>query len=375
MIQFNIKRDELLKPLQMVSNVPEKRQTVPILSHLLLTAEKGQVALKGTDLEIAIESFAPMIQQAANEGKITLPGRKLLDICRNLPSESVLEFIEESNRCLIRSGGSQFSLATLPASDFPGFDEEEEAYTEIVIKQKDLLRLIQSTAFAIAQRDVRYYLNGMLLEVLPDCLTFVATDGHRLALNRLIQPTPVQEKLSVIIPRKGVVELTRLLSNQSEEAEVKLRINANHILVRGPDFNFISRLIEGQFPNYEQVIPREGDKLFKMDRNLLKQALVRASILSNERLPGISMQLRKNNLCLLAKNPEKEEAREEIAIDYQYDDVNIGFNAAYLIDVLNAIHLDSVKVTFFGSTSAFLVEEGEENPGWLSLFVIMPMRL
>lgn len=376
MIQFNIKRDELLKPLQMVSNVPEKRQTLPILSHLLLTVTSGKIFITATDLEIAIESYAPLAQDSdMTEGKITLPGRKLLDICRNLPTGAMLEFVEEENRCLISSGASQFSLATLPASNFPSFDEKDQDYTEIVIKQKELHRLIQSTVFAIAQKDVRYYLNGMLLEISGNQLTFVATDGHRLALNRLIMPTEVQKKISVIIPRKGVIELIRLLSNQAEEVNIKLLLNPRHIVVKCADFNFISRLIEGQFPNYEQVIPQQEDKLFRVDRNMLKQALVRVSILSNERLPGVSMQLRRNNLSLMAKNSEKEEAREEISIDYQSDDIKVSFNATYLIEVLNVIPSDFVILTFFSSSSAFLVKEGVENLGWLSLFVIMPMRL
>lgn len=375
MMQFDVKREDLLRPLQMVSHVPEKRQTLPILSHLLLKIEAGQVSIRGTDLEIMIESYAPLLGDNFSEKEVTLSGRKLLDICRNLPQDASLKFLEEeNNRCLIHSGVSQFSLATLPASNFPGFDEENQDYLEIVVKVKDLLKLIQSTAFAIAQKDFRHYLNGMLVEVSGDQLIFVATDGHRLALNQMTLPAEVKEKLSIIMPRKGVVELMRLLSSQDGDADIKLMINANHMMAKTADFKFISRLIEGPFPNYEQVIPKKGNKSFQIDNQVLKQALIRTSILSNERLPGVSMQLKNNILHLWAKNAEKEEAREEVSVDYPHEDMSVSFNATYLIDVLNVVS-GAVKLTFLNSSSAFLVEGAVEGQGWVSLFVIMPMRL
>lgn len=373
-MKFSIQREALLKALQMVSGVVEKRQTLPILANVLMVCQGDKLSITGTDLEIELKAFITLDQPSGESGKTTIPGKKLLDICRNLPEHANIDIHTDKDRILLYSGQSRFSLSTLPSDDFPNMEERERTL-EFSISQRNLLYLIQRTHFAMAQQDVRYYLNGMLLEVKEGIIRAVATDGHRLALNTIEASVVNNSFLQVIIPRKGIMELMHLLSAQ--EKEIKISVNPNFIRINGPDFTFTSKLVDGNFPDYERVIPKGGNKTITLHKDALKQALTRASILSNEKFRGVRMQFRNNLLRILANNPEQEEAEEKIHIEYQHDDMDIGLNVTYLLDILNTLRT-KVKLTLSNSESSVLLEEVDEDGNTKdgnSLFVVMPMRL
>lgn len=367
-MKLSILREELLKPLQLVTGIVEKRQTLPILSNVLLRVG-DQVSIIATDLEVELIINIPLAQPTS-PWEVTVPARKLVDICNSLPENSIIDFVLEKEKMLIQCGRSRFSLTTLPAQDYPCL-EKTESLLEFTLEQKNLRFLLQRTYFAMAQQDVRYYLNGMLLEVKEGIIRGVATDGHRLALNT-IEASIINNAFSqVIIPRKGVTELLRLLDDSKDEVTVS--IMANHIRISKPKLTFSSKLIEGRFPDYERVLPKGGDKVITVCREQLKQSLKRASILSNEKLRGIQLQLRSGLLRILANNPDREEAEEEITIDYTNPNLDIGFNEKYLRDILDAIDDEEVQVTFSDPNSSILVEGGKSDGN--SLFVVMPMRL
>lgn len=366
-MKFKITREALLKPLQVVSGVVEKRQTLPILSNVLVNAERDKLTLTGTDLEVELTACTKI--NDAEEGDITLPARKFMDICRTLPEEAILNISVNGERALIRSGKSRFTLSTLPATDFPSTDAVTGAY-EFEIAQKDLKSLIDRTQFCMANQDVRYYLNGLLLEIDGTTLRSVATDGHRLAISEVIQELPPTEKLQVIIPRKGVGEIIRMLSESEDPC--KIQINSNHIRIVLPDILFTSKLIDGRFPDYERVIPQACDKEFVAEREIIRQALVRTSILSNEKYRGIRLQLEKNLLKAMVNNPELEEAEEEIDVSYSGEPLEIGFNVSYLVDALSAVLHDKVKIELSDANSSCLISGMDDDS---TRYVVMPMRL
>lgn len=367
-MKFAIQREALLKPLQLVAGVVEKRQTLPILSNVLITLENGQLSLTGTDLEVELVARTT-VDSAEENGEITLPARKLVDIMRNLPEDSMVEVRVQDQRAVIKTGRSRFTLATLPASEFPNV-EEVQATSRFQAPQRDLRFLIEHTQFAMAQQDVRYYLNGMLFETQPDLLRTVATDGHRLAVCDKAMALSNVAATQVIVPRKGVLELHRLLETSDEPVEVIL--GSNHIRVIGPLFSFTSKLVDGRFPDYGAVLPKNGDKILVGGREEMRQALQRAAILSNEKYRGIRLQLSAGTLKVMANNPEQEEAEEEIEVNYDGEELEIGFNVGYLLDVLNALGTDSVKVTLKDAdSSADLRADGDDS----CRYVVMPMRL
>lgn len=366
-MKFKITREALLKPLQIVSGVVEKRQTLPILSNVLVNAESDKLTLTGTDLEVELTASTQL--QGAEKGDITLPARKFMDICRALPDEANLDISINGERALIRSGKSRFTLSTLPATDFPSTDAVSGAY-EFDIAQKDLKSLIDRTQFCMANQDVRYYLNGLLLEIDGTILRTVATDGHRLAISEVNQELPATDKLQVIIPRKGVGEISRMLSDIDDPC--KIQINTNHIRIVLPDILFTSKLIDGRFPDYERVIPQASDKEFIAQKDVIRQALVRTSILSNEKYRGIRLQLENNLLKAMVNNPELEEAEEEIDVNYSGDPLEIGFNVSYLVDALSAVLQNEVRVELSDSNSSCLISgTGDDS----TRYVVMPMRL
>ena len=369
-MKIRIQRETLLKPLQAVINVVERRQTMPILSNVYLSVKNKMLSLTATDLEVELRASAELEQAASAPLEITVPGRKLMDICRSLPEHASIDLSHEKEKVILRSGGSRFSLSTLPAADFP-LIEENEGTAEFTIEPKNLRFLTQRTYFAMAQQDVRYYLNGMLLEVNDGNVKTVATDGHRLALNTINASVLNSTFLQVILPRKGVLELMRLLPES--EGEVSVHVNNNHLRVMGSDFTFTSKLVDGRFPDYEKVLPKSGNKEILVDREILKQALLRASILSNEKFRGIRLQLQAGLMRVLANNPEHEEAEEQIPLNYTQENMEIAFNVTYLLDVLNTIDTLMVKMTFSDANSSILVQEHEGSNN--SLFVVMPLML
>lgn len=367
-MQFTIEREALLKPLQLVAGVVERRQTLPVLSNVLLVVDGNKLSLTGTDLEVELIGRISL-EDAAEDGEITLPGRKLMDICKSLPESSVITVRVEDGKALIRSGRSRFTLSTLPASEFPSI-EESDASLRFSIGQNKLRRLIDRVSFAMAQQDVRYYLNGMLLEINQGMLRSVATDGHRLAMSSSDAGIDYQERYQLIVPRKGILELARLLGEIDELVSVS--VGTNHIRVSTTDFTFTSKLVEGKFPDYERVLPRGGDKVVVADRQELRNALSRAAILSNEKYRGIRLMLSDGLVKLQANNPEQEEAEEEVSVEYQGQSLEIGFNVSYLLDVMNVLGREQVKMILSDANSSALVQDAESDD---SVYVVMPMRL
>ena len=367
-MQFEITREALIKPLQLVTGVVERRQTLPVLSNVLLVLDKGTLSLTGTDLEVELVGRVA-ITSNAEDGEITVPARKLMDICKSLPDDATLKFEFDNNKAVIRFGRSRFSLSTLPANDFPAV-EESAGTLEFSLPQRVLKVMLDSTSFAMAQQDVRYYLNGLLFEVSADYLRVVATDGHRLALRTEAINISTSEKSQVIVPRKGILELSRLLNDSDEE--VRIVIGTNHIRAHTSNFTFTSKLVDGKFPDYDRVLPKGGDKILMAVRNDLKQALNRTAILSNEKFRGIRLLLSNDELKIVANNPEQEEAEEIINVEYKGSPLEIGFNVSYLVDVLTVVHTDSVQLILSDSNSSVLLKAAEDNP---ALYVVMPMRL
>lgn len=368
-MKFSITREALLKPLNLAAGVVERRQTLPILSNVLLALEAETLSITGTDLEVELIGRAKLEQSPEAAGEITVPARKLVDICKALPDGSRIDFALDNQRLVVRSGRSRFTLSTLPASDFPSV-ENSPASIELSLQQGDLKRLIERTSFAMAQQDVRYYLNGMLWEVRSDRLRTVATDGHRLAMCTLDLPDEQRESVQVILPRKGVLELSRLL--MVDDDAVRVVVGSNHFRAYAGEFQFTSKLVDGKFPDYERVLPRASTKTIYAERDEMKQAFSRASILSNEKYRGVRLLLESGSLHILANNPEQEEAEDEVSIDYQGDGLEIGFNVSYLLDVLSVLNGPNVQLSLSDANSSALLQEAESGD---SLYVVMPMRL
>jgi len=366
-MKFSLSREALLKPLQLVVGVVERRQTLPILSNVLLNLDGSRLAVTGTDLEVEIIGHADVVS-AEEAGEVTVSARKLLDICRSLPEGANIKFSSSDGKAQVVSGRSRFTLATLPANEFPSVDNGENNI-EFDIEAAILKNLIDATSFAMAQQDVRYYLNGMLWEVSANKLRAVATDGHRMALCDAECDIQVAELTKAILPRKGVIELSRLVA---DEGVVRVAMGSNHIRVNGTDYCFTSKLVDGAYPDYDRVLPKGGDKLVEGNRAELKQAFGRTAILSNEKYRGVRIMLSNGAIKMVANNPEQEEAEEEVGVDYGGDELEIGFNVSYLLDVLNVLKGDAVRLTLSDSSSSALVEDAADGS---AVYVVMPMRL
>ena len=364
-MKFTSEREKILEPLQAVIGVVERRQTMPILANVLLSAKNGRLSITATDLEVELVAGADVTVQQA--GEVTVPGRKFLDIVRALPEKVAVVLTIEGEKASIKAGKSRFTLTTLPAADFPSI-EEINAQLSFQVEQGALKRLIDKTHFSMAQQDVRYYLNGMLLESDGKMLRTVATDGHRLAMceMELVTKSGTQQ---VIVPRKGVLELQRLLG---AEAPVAVQVGSNHIRITLGDIRFTSKLIDGRFPEYGRVIPANPTRKVEADREILRQALQRTAILSNEKYRGIRLTAKSDLLTLQAHNPEQEEAEDQVEVEYKGEEVEIGFNVNYLLDALSAIEGEKVELGLTDSNSSCLIHA----PGAVhTRYVVMPMRL
>lgn len=366
-MKFQIDKETLLEPLQQIIGAVEKRQTMPALSNVLIRTTENSLTLTATDLEIELVSQIAMVVD--EPGEITVPARKLLDICKSLANDALINFSVNDTKALVQSGRSRFSLATLPANDFPSLDAINSVY-EFEITQNTLRDIIDKTAFAMAQQDVRYYLNGLMLEVSSNFLRAVATDGHRLAYCEKQTNADIADLKQVILPRKGVLELVRLLNDTDEM--VKIILGSNHLQVEFNHLRLTSKLIDGRFPDYNRVMPTDGDNIVTADREQLRQALIRASILSNEKYRGIRLTLEKNLIKLQAQNPDQEEADVELEVVYSGDDIEIGFNVNYMLDVLNVTNSEMVQAALRDSNSSFLLTYPDQED---CKYVIMPMRL
>ncbi|WP_267372562.1 MULTISPECIES: DNA polymerase III subunit beta [unclassified Pantoea] len=366
-MKFIVEREQLLKPLQQVSGPLGGRPTLPILGNLLLQVTEGSLLLTGTDLEMEMVARVALTQ-AHEPGATTVPARKFLDICRGLPDGAEITLALEGDRMLVRSGRSRFSLSTLPASDFPNLDDWQSE-VEFTLPQATMKRLIEATQFSMAHQDVRYYLNGMMFETEGEELRTVATDGHRLAVCSM----PVGQALpshSVIVPRKGVIELLRLLDGG--ETPLQVQIGGSNIRAHVGDYIFTSKLVDGRFPDYRRVLPKNPDKVLEAGCDLLKQAFARAAILSNEKFRGVRLYVTENQLKITANNPEQEEAEEMLDVSYNGTELEIGFNVSYVLDVLNALKCENVRLLLTDSVSSVQIED-VASPA--AAYVVMPMRL
>ncbi len=366
-MKISISRDAILNPLQMVNSVIERRQTLPILSNVLISVKDNQLSLTGTDLEVEIINHCHI--DNSESGDTTLPARKLLDICKALPEGSNVQIDIDQDRAVLKSGRSRFTLSTLSANEFPSIDALISPF-EFTISQKVLKKLIDQTQFCMAQQDVRYYLNGLMLELSDNQIIAVATDGHRLAFCQAKVDLNPGESRQVIIPRKAVNEISRLMEDSDEEITVSL--SENHLRIRISDVVFTSKLIDGKFPDYQQVIPQKGDNEVKSPRDNLYQAFNRTSVLSNEKYRGMRLQLSQNQLQATVHNPEQDEAEEVIEVSYSGDEFEIGFNVAYLLDALSAIKSDEVVMQLTDSNHSCLLFGTDDID---SKYVVMPMRL
>jgi DNA polymerase-3 subunit beta len=360
-------RENLLAPLQQVVGVIEKRQTLPILSNVLIRLADNKLEFTGTDLEVQLVTHS--VADAGEDGEITVPARKLLDICRLLPDGSSVNIDATADKLAIKSGRSRFTLSTLPADNYPAFDASAPE-VELTFSSRILKKAMEKTLFAMAMQDVRYYLNGLLLDLDGGLLRTVSSDGHRLAVYEESLEGISVEPRQVIVPRKGVLELYRLLGDQDEL--VTLQISPNNIRVLMGSVSFSAKLIEGRFPDFRRVMPRDITKTVHLGKDLFKSALNRVAVLSTEKIKGVSLEVEGSTMKLQAQNPEHEEAEEELEVNLEGEGVAVGFNAAYLLDAINNIDGDEVKLSFTDAGNSCLIEDPQNQK---YRFIVMPMRL
>ncbi|MBI2294826.1 MAG: DNA polymerase III subunit beta [Betaproteobacteria bacterium] len=364
-----VQRDALLKPLQAVTGIVEKRHTLPILSNVLIERKQGRLHLIATDLEIQVATSAEMAAGGGEDVSLTVSARKLHDILRSLPEPSETTLDVQNNRLQVRSGKSRFNLQTLPAADFPVLTDPGQPQAKLTMPQKALRELLLLVQYAMAQQDIRYYLNGVLLVLDGGQVKVVATDGHRLsyAARALGQQ---QEKREVILPRKAVLELSKLLGESDETVAVE--IFASQVRLAFGNVVLATKVIDGKFPDYTRVIPSNYKQRFIINRLQLLQSLQRAAILSNEKFRGVRWMMTGNSLRISCTNNEQEEAQEELEITYNGEALDVGFNITYLLDVLNNVHSENVECALGDANSSMLIMVPENRE---FRYVVMPMRI
>ncbi|EGQ8284744.1 DNA polymerase III subunit beta [Vibrio parahaemolyticus] len=366
-MKFTIERSHLIKPLQQVSGALGGRPTLPILGNLLIQVEENVLSMTATDLEVELVSKVTL-EGDFEAGSITVPSRKFLDICRGLPDDAIITFVLEGDRVQVRSGRSRFSLATLPANDFPNI-EDWQSEVEVSLSQADLRTLIDKTQFSMANQDVRYYLNGMLFEIDGTTLRSVATDGHRMAVSQTQLGADFAQK-QIIVPRKGVQELVKLMD--APEQPVVLQIGSSNVRAEVNNFIFTSKLVDGRFPDYRRVLPQHTNKTLIASCDELRQAFSRAAILSNEKFRGVRVNLAGSEMRITANNPEQEEAEEMLDVTFEGDPIEIGFNVSYVLDVLNTLRCEKVQVSMSDANASALIENADDDS---AMYVVMPIRL
>jgi len=366
-MNIKIDRELLLKPLGNVSGIVEKRHALPILSNLLLESNQGKLKFTATDLEMQISTHIET--ELSDDFQITVSAKKLFDITRALPEHSKIDIQIEENKVMVKAKKSRFNLQTLPSQDYPVMKKDEKDNVELQIPQKDFKALLKQVDFSMAQQDIRYYLNGLLIEVKENNMNIVGTDGHRLSFTSLELKTPSQPA-QVIVPRKTIVELVKLLKDTDDPLEISF--SGNQVHFKFNDIDMITKIIDGKFPDYSRVIPEGHINTFNINRALLLDSMLRASILSNDKYRGIRMVVEENNLKLVSNNSEQEQAEEELEIDYKGEKIDIGFNVTYLIDVLTNIQSDQLTIAFKDSASSCLVTIPNDEK---YKYVVMPMRI
>ena len=367
MLLIQSERNALLTSLSAVVGVVERRHTLPILSNLLLEKKAGKLTLLATDLELQVST--QLDAQAGEDFGITIAARKLFDIVRALPDSAKVKLDTKDSQVVVSAGKSRFTLQTLPAADFPRVETGAGLGEAISLPQKTLKRLLQLVQFAMASQDIRYYLNGMLLVLEGKQLRVVATDGHRLSYAETQLETEAEAR-EVIIPRKTVVELSKLLNDV--EDPVELRIGANQVTITLSGTELVTKVVDGKFPDYHRVIPASQPRHLKANRQSVIQALQRAAILSNEKFRGVRLVMSENTLGIVCNNNEQEEAADEIEVSYNGDPLDVGFNVTYLLDGLGALNSEEITLSLGDANSSMLLtSEGEAG----FKYVVMPMRI
>ena len=366
-MKFDTEREAFLHPLQEIVGVIEKKQTLPILANVLIDVNNENISLTGTDLEIQLLTTALVSSEV--EGKITVPARKLLDIFRYLPDGMPIRFDFREDKLRLICGKSRFSLSTLPADNYPKF--ENEGYDqEIVLQASKLKKGLEKTQFCMALQDVRYYLVGILLEIEGRTITLVASDGHRMAVFNDNIAESLPERIRIILPRKAVLELHRLLTECEET--ITLRCSKNGIQITIGNTQFSCKLIEGKYPDFKKVFPQHSNKISNIDKELLKDAINRVAILSNEQLKDVQLDMSDGLLRLRTNNQEQEEAEEEIDIDFQGPPFITGYNAGYLHDAVSQVNSEQVRLSFFDQNDSCLIEDLDDST---FRYLLMPVRV
>jgi DNA polymerase III subunit beta len=371
-MKLTIKKEEFLKGLQRIQGVVEKKNTMPILSNMLLTAEGNSIEIIATDLEIGLRGRYPA--EVEKPGSVAVSAKKMYEIVRELPAEDLSIKVEDTNWVNIVSGCSQFKLVGLPKDEFPALpDVAEEGM--ITIDGDMLSDMIKKTLYAVGENDARYVLNGLFVHMSQTkgglTMRMVGTDGHRLSMiDRVVNAKHKEE--SIIIPKKAMMELRRLLDEETPKAELRVGFSKNHALFKRDGLVMVSKLIDGNYPNYQQVIPSKNTKKVPVSKEIMAHAVKRVSILSKEKTNAVKMQLDKDRLVLSTNNPEVGEASEELAVDYKGEEITIGFNSRYLMDVLAAMDRETIFLELNDPLSPCMIsEEGDE----LYKCVVMPMRV
>lgn len=376
-MKFRTSREVLLRPLRVVTGVVDRRPTLPVLGNLLVEATESDLSIRGTDLEVEIVVGVKEGVEVQTPGTTTVPAHKLAEIWQSLPDNASVDVALEKERAVVRSGRSRFTLATIPPSDFPsekplleGSEEEGGEEVRVVLMHGDLRRLLDRTKFAMANNDVRYFLNGMLFELTASSLRAAASDGHRMAICTLDSAGVAGvNQLRIIVPRKSVQDLERLIAES--DADVTLELSQRTLRATQGDYTLTTKLVDGQFPEVDRLIPSNTDHSVTGDRDGWRQALQRAAILSNEKSQDVRLHLDGDQMTVRTSNPEQEEAEEVVAVDYDGSAMEIGFNIRYLQDVLQALDTESIKVSMPPENNIALMEgPGAED----SIYVVMPLR-
>ncbi len=369
-MNLSIKRDSFVPVIQSVIGAIERRQTLPMLSNLLIEVSKNQVTITATDLEIELKNIINLDNEF-DTFEFTLPAKKTADICKNFEEGSIINFLVSHENVIISANRSKFTLSVLPSIDYPKI-EVINTITQFKIAQNKLKKIINNVSFAMAQQDVRYFLNGMLFDLDNDSISAVTTDGHRLALAETFVQIKMEEAKKIIIPRKTVIEIQKILNDINDEVDIY--IDYNHIQFKIGNLSLTSKLIDGKFPDYKRVIPLNNDKNAKIRRDMLRQALIRSAIISNEKFKGAKFIFSDNFLTIETQNSERENSKEEILIEYNFSELNIGFNIAYILDIINICHDEYIEIEL-KSTETSGVVKLNDNYDIQSTYVVMPMRI
>lgn len=369
-MNFSVNQSSFLPAVQSVIGAIERRQTLPILSNLLIQIKDNLATITATDLEIELKNTIQLSENYENFD-FTIPARKIADICKNIEYGCEIKFKINKDNVIIFADKSKFTLSILPSSDYPKI-ESLNPKNSFKIEQNKIKKLLNNVAFAMAQQDVRYYLNGMLFELKEGSISAVTTDGHRLALSQTEADLNIEGTKQFIIPRKTVSELQKLLHDNKEI--IYIDIDDNYIKFQIGNIILTSKLIDGKFPDYNRVIPLNNEKVARINKNDLMHALLRSSIISNEKFKGARFLFNQDLLSIETQNSERENSKEELAIEYKHEDLNIGFNILYILDILNITNDEYINFELKSNDTSGVVKL-EDNNKIKSVYVVMPMRI